>query len=160
MADWPCFSKFYITFPLDQLPSGAQVVSASLVLHQMGGSGTASNGQPPPSTLVQVMVEDEPWSPSALTWNSAPLASENVARAWVDPVVGCGAPSGIAWPCVPRTWDVSRAVAEAHAAGHPLRLVLYSADSDYSTGKYFTTADTGDWNASGRPTLVVQVAAP
>jgi hypothetical protein len=32
---------------------------------------------------------------------------------------------------------------------------LYSADDDYNSGKYFVSSDTGDWNATGRPTLQV-----
>jgi len=96
------------------------------------------------------MTVAEDWNEAALTWNNAPFAMENVSRAWVQPIEGCGAPGGIPWPCVPRTWDVSLAVAQAYAARTPLRLVLYSADSDYSTGKYFTSSYTGDWNAEGR----------
>jgi hypothetical protein len=51
---------------------------------------------------------------------------------------------------------VSGAVAQAYSAGQPLRLVLYSADDNYHSGKYFVSSDTDDWNAVGRPTLVVQ----
>jgi hypothetical protein len=56
---------------------------------------------------------------------------------------------------VPYTWDISRAVAAAYTAGGPLRLVLYSADSDYHSGKYFVSSDTQDWNETGRPTLQI-----
>ena len=155
ISDWPCFSKYYVTFPLDAVPSDKVIISATLTLHQIGNSGPASNGQPPPASLIQVMTVAEDWNEAALTWNNAPFAMENVSRAWVQPIEGCGAPGGIPWPCVPRTWDVSLAVAQANAARTPLRLVLYSADSDYSTGKYFTSSYTGDWNAEGRPTLQV-----
>jgi len=37
-----------------------------------------------------------------------------------------------------------------------LRLILYSADSAYHSGKYFVASDTGDWNLEGRPRLDVQ----
>ena len=59
------------------------------------------------------------------------------------------------WPGVERHWDLSGAVAEAYAAGKPLRLVLYEADMAYHSGKYFATSDTGEWNAQGRPKLKV-----
>jgi hypothetical protein len=61
-----------------------------------------------------------------------------------------------AWPGIPWTWDVGKAVADAYAEGQPLRLVLYSADSNYHSGKLFVTSDTGDWNAAGRPALRVE----
>ncbi|HYU74588.1 MAG TPA: hypothetical protein VEL31_18110, partial [Ktedonobacteraceae bacterium] len=45
------------------------------------------------------------------------------------------------------------ALADAYAAGQPLRLVFYSSDSAYNTGKYFFSSTIPDWNATGRPTL-------
>lgn len=155
ISDWPCFSKYYVTFPLSALPKGKVVVGATLSLHQMGNSGAASNGDQPAPSLIQVFTVGESWSEASITWNNAPLAQENVSQAIVGVIAGCGAADGIAWPCVPRTWDLSYAAAKAYAAGSPLRLALYSADNSYSSGKYFTSSDTGDWNAVGRPTLIV-----
>jgi hypothetical protein len=148
IADWPCFSKYYVTFPLGTVPSGKRIVSARLILHQFGGSGGGAQVALP--SLIQVSTADGGWSEGTLTWNTAPLARQNVARSWVDVFQG-----PIVWPGVERTWDVSGAVAEAYAAGTPLGLVLYEADDAYHSGKYFVTSDTGDWNATGRPTLEV-----
>jgi hypothetical protein len=145
LADWPCFSKAYITFPLNGLPPGKVVISARLTLYQFGGSDPS---QAKPS-LIQVSTVTEDWGATTLTWNSAPLAGENVAAAWVGLVADCD------WPCVPRVWDVSRAVSQAYQAGTPLRLALYSADNAYHSGKFFTTSETGDWNEVGRPTLTI-----
>ena len=156
IADWPCFSKFYLTIPLDSIPADARIQSADLLLHQMGNSGTASNGQLPPPSYIQVLTVGDDWNEQTITWNTAPYAVDTISRTWIEVIEGCGAPGGMAWPCVPRHFDVSRAVAEARAKGQPLRIVLYAADSDYSTGKYFITSDTGDWNAEGRPTLIVK----
>ena len=64
------------------------------------------------------------------------------------------------WPCTPREWDVSGAVASAYAHGTPLRLVLYSSDSDRHSGKLFSTSEAGDWNEAGRPTLFVNWGNP
>lgn len=151
VADWPCFSKAYLQFPLSGLPPGRTVVSATLTLYQFGGSDP-SQAQP---SLVQVLTVDRAWTESTLTWNDAPLAVENVSRAWVDPLPAAGVP----WPGAARTWDVSWAVSEAYRAGQPdLRLALYEADAAYHSGKYFTSADTGDWNTAGRPTLRVVLA--
>jgi hypothetical protein len=146
IADWPCFSKYYVTFPLDSLPRGQTIVAAELVLHQFG------NAQPADATpsLIQIHTVDQPWNERDLTWNNAPLAMENVGAGWVDPLV-----SSVDWPGIARRFDLSRAVAEAYAAGKPLRLAVYSADSDYHSGKYFVSSDTGDWNAAGRPTLLI-----
>ena len=145
VADWPCFSKYYVTFPLDALPSGKVVLSATLTLHQFGGSDP-SQAEP---SYIQVFTVGEAWDETTLTWNNAPLAVENVSAAWVDPTAFPG------WPGLPRQWDVTGAVAQAYAEGRPLRLVLYSADGPYHSGKYFVSSDTGDWNAEGRPTLTV-----
>jgi len=149
VADWPCFSRYYVTFPLDALPSGKVIVSATLTLHLWGGAGEGWDPGPQPS-LIQVLTVGQDWDESTLNWNNGPLAKENVSAAWVDPVDEYTGPPGI--PC---EWDVSRAVAEAYVLGAPLRLVLYEADGAYHSGKYFHSSDVGDWNAEGRPTLTI-----
>ena len=146
VADWPCFSRYYVTFPLDLVPPGKAILSATLTLHQFGGS-YPSQAQP---SLIQVLTVGEDWDDAALTWNNAPLAMENVGAAWVDPLAVFPG-----WPGVPREWDVSQAVAGAYATGEPVRLVLYEADSAYHSGKYFVSSNTPDWNAEARPTLTV-----
>jgi hypothetical protein len=156
VADWPCFSKFYITFPLEGVPAGKAILSAELTLYQFGSSGGGDFGDAPPS-LIQISTVNEDWDEATLTWNNAPLAAENVSQAWVDWV---DPSSPIQWPGYARTWDVSRAVAGAHASGKPLRLVLYSADSAMHSGKYFTSSDTQDWNQTGRPTLNITWGEP
>jgi hypothetical protein len=150
IADWPCFSKYYVIFPLNAIPPGKVILSATLTLYQMGHAGS----NPSPS-WIQVLTVREDWEERTLTWNQAPLAWENIGGTRVDPVR-----SWPGWPGIPYTWDVTRAVAEAYAAGQPLRLALYSADGDYDSGKYFVSSDTEDWNAKGRPTLTVQWGDP
>jgi hypothetical protein len=154
VADFPCFSRYYVIFPLDALPAGKVIISATLTLHQFGNAGGGSWGEAEPS-LIQVLTVAEDWDEETLTWNNAPLAVENVASAWVDPLS-----SFPGWPGVPREWDVSRATAQAYAAGLPLRLALYEADSAYHSGKYFVSSNTGDWNDEGRPTLTVTWGQP
>lgn len=151
VADWPCFSKYYATFPLDALSAGKVIVSATLTLHQFGGSGDPAQAVP---SLIQVLTVAEDWDDAVLTWNNAPLAVENVAVTWVDRAPFPG------WPGTPFSWDVSGAVVKAYASGEPLRLALYDADSVYNSGKYFISSNTGDWNASGRPTLRVLWGEP
>jgi hypothetical protein len=149
IADWPCFSKYYITFPLTALPQGKTIVSGTLIIYLFGGAGWGQYGQPP-DTYIQVFTVGEDWNEATVTWNNAPFAQENISGTWVQPM---SVP--LVWPGVPYTWDVSRAVAKAYANKTPLRLVIYSADGERHTGKYFSTSDVGDWDAGGRPTLNV-----
>jgi hypothetical protein len=85
VADWPCFSKFYLTFPLDPIPPGVEILSATLRLHLFGNSGQGWEPPPQPS-LIQALTVREDWDESTLTWNNAPLAFENFAATWVYPV--------------------------------------------------------------------------
>jgi hypothetical protein len=147
-ADWPCYARYYVTFPLESVPAGKVIVGATLTLHQYGNSGTFDLAQP---SWIQVMRANGGWDEGTITWNNAPQALENISAGWVTPVQ-----SMPAWPGIPWTWDVGKAVADAYAEGQPLRLVLYSADSNYHSGKLFVTSDTGDWNAAGRPALRVE----
>ncbi len=151
IADWPCFSKYYVTFPLDALPRGKIILSATLTLHLFGNAGETSA----PRSWIQTLVVDQDWDDRTLTWNNAPLASENLGGTWVDPVTNWPG-----WPGIPYRWDVTYTTAQAYAAGQPLRLVLYSADADYHSGKYFVSSDTGDWNAEARPTLTIVWGEP
>lgn len=147
MADWPCFAKYYVTFPLDGIPSGKVIISATLTLHQFGNAGEPGQAQP---SWIQALVASADWQENTITWNNALPAYENIGGAWVEPLA-----EHPGWPGVPRRWDVSYAVARAYSRGEPLRLVLYSADSAYHSGKYFVSSDTGDWNSEGRPRLEV-----
>lgn len=143
VADWPCFSKYYITFPLETVPVARRIISATLTLHHFGNAFPA---EAHPS-YIQVMTVADDWDEGAITWNNAPLATENFSGAWV-PVL----PDFPGWPGVARQWDVSLPVIEAYEAGAPLRLVLYSADGDYHSGKYFYSSEAGE---AGRPELRV-----
>lgn len=142
LGDWGCFSKYYITFLLDALPADQAIVTANLTMYHFGNS-LPSEAQP---SLIQVFTVDEDWNENTLVWNNAPLAVENVARTWVNPL-----PLGGAGQFV--TWDLSGAVAEAYANGQPLRLALYSADSARHSGKYFSSSET--FVPARRPTLEI-----
>jgi hypothetical protein len=150
VADWPCFSKMLFEFPLSALPAGKAIVSATLTVYQFGNSDPTQAQR----SLVQVLAIDEAWNEATVSWNTAPLAAENVSQSWVDPLPG----GPIVWPGTARTWDVSRAVAQSYGAQRgTIRLALYEGDAAYHSGKYFTSSDTGEWNAVGRPTLTIVV---
>jgi hypothetical protein len=144
-SEWPCFSKAYITFPLDSLPTAKSIISATLTLHHSGNPGP-----PPGPAYIQVLSVDQSWDENTITWNNAPLARENLGGTWIPPVS-----EAQPYPGIPYDWDVSRAVAEAYAAGEPLRLAVYSSNSSKSNGRYFFSSDVEDLNAEGRPTLRV-----
>ncbi len=148
IADWPCFSKYYVTFPLDQLPNYKSVVSATLTMHLFGGS----DPRQATNSYIQTARMLNSWDETTITWNNAPGFLQNYTYTWVEPSVFPG------WPRIAYTWDVSQAVAEAQVEGVPLNLALYDADADYHSGKYFVTSDTGDWNEVARPTLRIAVA--
>lgn len=152
--DFPCFSKYYLTFPLNSLPASRKILKATLVLHQWGGSGDVIGGHPPQPSFIQIETLLHDFTPSTLTWNNAPQAYENVSTAWANPEADYTA-STIPWPKYERDWDVSRAVASAYAAGQPLRLALYDGATEYNSGLFFTTSETENWNANGRPTLII-----
>jgi len=154
VADWPCFSKIYITFPLNRVPAGKAILSAKLTLYQFGNAGGGDSG-PGQDSLIQALTVREDWDEDTLNWNNAPGAVENVSRSWVGWLA-----SQPAWPGAARTWDVSQATERAYSAGEPLRLVFYSADTERHSGKYFITSDTLDWNEEGRPTLEVVWGTP
>ena len=149
VADWPCFSKLYITFPLDAIPSGKVILSADLQLHLFGNSGEGAS-PPPQRSLVHVMTIQQSWQENSITWNNAPQPQENVSQSWVYPLDNFPG-----WPGIPYDWDLSAAVAAAYAAGKPLRIVLYSSDGAIHSGKYFVPSETGDWNQVARPTLFI-----
>lgn len=147
IGDWPCFAKYYVTFPITSIPVGKVILSATLTLHQYGNAGDPGQAQP---SWIQVLTAAEDWQEDTITWNNAPLAWENIGGRWVTPMQ-----VPLKWPGVAWSWDVSYAVANAYQSGSPVRLVLYEADSAYHSGKFFVSSDTGDWNVEGRPTLTV-----
>jgi hypothetical protein len=143
IADWPCFSKYFVTFPLDlEVPADRTFIRAELIMHQFGSAW----GQGMEPSWIQLLKVNDDWDETTLTWNNAPLAVENLSGTWAEP-------GSADWPGIPRTWDVSKGVIEALAEGKPLHLALYSADGAYHSGRYFSSSDTGDWNATARPTL-------
>jgi hypothetical protein len=142
IADWPCFSKFYITFPISAVPSGYTIISATMTMSLFGTAGGGDWGDPPDSYIEVLTVRDD-WNEASLTWNNAPLASENISGTWVPPVAGN------------YHWDVSKAVDQAYQAGVPLKLAVYSIDGERHSGKYFYSSDSNDWNGEIRPTLQI-----
>jgi hypothetical protein len=145
IADWPCYARYYVQFPLDAIPAGKVIQSAELILHQFGGSDPAQAVR----SNIQVFAVAESWDEAALNWNNAPLAYENLGATTVDVLAAFPG-----WPGVAYAWNVTRAVRQSYADGGGwVRLALYSADSAYHSGKYFVSADAEDWNAAARPTL-------
>lgn len=146
--DWPCFSKYFVTFPLGDIPAGKVILSAELSLYQFGNAGQGSTPTPQP-TLIQVAAVDGAWSEGSITWNNSPQIQENYATAWAGTIPAGGDGFFV-------TWDVSRAVADAFASGGPLRLSLYTADANRNSGKYFVSSEGAMSHPERRPTLTVE----
>jgi uncharacterized repeat protein (TIGR01451 family) len=149
IADFPCFSKSFLRFHLDSIPQGKIIISATLSIHQWSNARW-EEAQP---SLIWLLAVDENWEEYTLTWNNAPLARENLTATWVNVITPDNNPG---WPGVRYDWDATKAVAEAYAAGRPLNIALYTADTHFHSSKYFTSSETDDWNVEGRPTLTVQ----
>ena len=155
IADWPCFAKYYISFPLNLVPANKIILSATLVLHQFGGSGDPGQALP---SLIQISTVSPAWDEKTISWNNAPIPLENVSSAWVDVPSNLNA---LPWPKQARQWNVTTAAINAYAKGAPLSIALYEADSAYHSGKYFTSSETpADWNLAGRPTLLITWGNP
>jgi hypothetical protein len=146
IEDWPCFSKYYITFPLNALPANRSILSATLTMYHFGNAG-GGDYEPAQASYLQVFEVGQNWAENTITWNNAPPAGQNMGGTWVQPLTQT-AP----WPGVPVTWDVSLAAARAYRNGLPLRLALYSADTAMHSGKYFYS---GNADEAGRPKLTV-----
>jgi len=159
VADWPCYSKAYLKFPLDKIPTGKAIISATLTLSQSGGSTLDDPANPAYRSYIQIFSISEDWSESTLTWNNAPLAKENLTGTWIEPIRFPPAPNE--WTKLPaRVWDVTQVVAEAYAARQTANLAMYEADEHINSGKQFVGSDTPDWNAYNRPVLKVIFGNP
>ncbi|MCS6798363.1 MAG: DNRLRE domain-containing protein [Myxococcota bacterium] len=161
-ADWPCFARAYVRFPLDAVPDGAVVLSARLVLHH---KQPTSGGDEGVWSLVHAFDVDstlrgssEPWTEADLSWNLAPLPVENLAASWGDR-------TGVTdrgWDALPPwSWDVTRAV-RRRLAERRVSFALQPSDVEYHTGKEFVRSeDFPDWgNPEQRPRLEVTFADP
>jgi hypothetical protein len=140
------------------------LVNATLHLHHGMPTGGGDQGEWSLMQAFQVAgtLADgrTPWTRDNISWNNAPLMLENCAGFWGDRT----GMMETGWDALPRwSWDVSRAVARALEAGDPdVSFALYSADSEYHTGKQFIhSGDFGDWSdATQRPLLELQLAEP
>jgi hypothetical protein len=157
IADWPCYSKYYVIFPINGIPQGKTILSATMTLHQYGNSGTCGDDIfQPYHSLIQVGTTETDWSEATLNWNNAPILLENVSRTWVEPL--CAFPG---WPGVANNWDLTNAVQKVYSSNQTdISLAVYSADGAYHSGKYFSTSETPDWNAAGRPRLEIVYGIP
>lgn len=151
IADFTCFSKSFLRFYLDGIPPDKTIVSATLTLHHWGNANP-SEAQP---SLIQFLTVDNTWEEYGVTWNNGPLARQNLSATWVEPLTEFPG-----WPGIPYNWDATQAVAEAYAAGEPLSIAMYTADTNFHSSKYLTSSETGDWNEEGRPKLTVVWGEP
>ncbi len=146
---FPFFNKSFLRFSLDAIPPGKEIISATLTLQHWGNAGQRSSLAE--ASWVSLYTISDDWQEMSITWNNAPLAQENIAAAWIEPLA-----SFPGWDNTPfYNWNATQAVSQAYAAGEAANLAIYSSDSARDTSKYLTSSETGDWNQAGRPTLTV-----
>ncbi len=150
IGDFPCWSKSYLRFGLGGIPPGKVIISATLTLHLWGNAGYTPSLSLP--SYIHLFTVAEDWDEHTITWNNAPMAKENLTATWVYPRTD----QEDDFPGIPYTWDATQAVAEAYAAGRPLNVALYTADTNFDSSKYFVSSDANsDWVPEGKPTLRV-----
>ena len=111
VADWPCFSKYFVTFPLDRLPDGKAVVSATLTMHLFGNSGQGGDAR----TAAVANPGADGCGGSGRGSNH--LEQRTACLGKREFSVGGPGSRVPGWPGVPYVWDVSRAVAAAYCKG-------------------------------------------
>jgi len=141
------------------IPSDHAVTRADLVLHHFGGDTNEDPGTPGFEVMtspVQVHRIEGDWIDLPLddcvTWNTAPLAAENVGYGEVEPIPEGGDRRDV-------SFDVTPLVARAVLRSEPLSIALYGADTTANTGKYFVSSE-GGWEAANHPHLVVRHGPP
>lgn len=141
------------------VPAGNVVTHATLVLHHFGGDANEDPGTPGFDVLtspVQVHRLEQGWSDQPLetcvTWNTSPLAAENVGYGEVTPIASHEDRRDV-------VFDVTPLVARAVIRDEPLNIALYGADTTANTGKYFVSAE-GGWEDANLPHLVIRHGAP
>ena len=151
---FPCYNKSYLRFALNSLPPGKVIISATLTLHHWGGADVAAGT----SSYVWLSSVTDTWDEMTIHWNNAPLAQENFSMTRIPPKT-----TELEWPGDPYTWDATKAVAEAYAAGQPVSFAMYDSTTGRDSSKYLTSSETGlgdppdywNWNIEGRPKLTI-----
>jgi hypothetical protein len=157
-----CFfarSLFYYDLA-GQVPEGNVVTRAELQLFHFGGDSNEDPGTPGFDVLtspVQVHRLEGPWLDlpldQAVTWNTAPLAAENVGYGEITPSIRAGTNGKYV------TFDVTPLAARAVLRGEPLNFALYGADTSANTGKYAVSAE-GGWEPANHPQLTIVHGKP
>lgn len=155
------FSRTLLSWDLvAAIPAGEVVTGAELRMFHFGGDTDEDPGDPSfevQTSRIQAHRLEGAWTDLPLeqgvTWNTAPVAAENVGYGEVTPEI----PAGSNGKTV--SFDLTPMVARAVARGEPLSLALYGADWTANTGKYFVSSE-GGWQPSDRPTLIVRHGPP
>lgn len=135
VGDFPCWSKSYLRFGLNDIPPGKVILSATLTLHLWGNAGYVPSQAPPSYTHLFTVTEE--WDEHTIVWNNAPMAKENLTAIWVYPRTD----QRPDFPGIPYTGDATQAVAEAYAAGKPLNIAFYTSDTNFDSSKYYISSD-------------------
>jgi hypothetical protein len=142
------FSRALLRYDLSsRVPPGSVVVRATLNLYHDGGDAASPSDGPDfavQRSPMQVHRLEGDWTDTPLTgtvtWNTAPLAAENVGFGLVE----TRTPEQV-------QLDITPLVARAVLRGEPLNMALYGADTTPNSGKYFVASE----ESGNNPTLSV-----
>jgi hypothetical protein len=156
VADWPCYSRSYIKFPIASVPmiQNKKIKSARLGVWMLGNNGSYNTYH----MLTHVFTIDPgQWkSRNTATWNNAANLLENISGTWVSQISNSNVPPGVnRWAKESGVvklvmWDISKTVAEALAQEKTsLDLGLTITGSDMHMGFY--AAAEGHWANAYNP---------
>jgi hypothetical protein len=181
VTDWPCGGESIWRFPLDALPAGAEVVSATVTWRHFGNPGYGPGYSPDGTqdTRYQVWEVTDWWDEGeayyqdqiyngktltrtlvvsmGITFDSAPVGRENVSSFVVRPIdISCEGK----WYCnpgVPVSADVTELVRRAAAAGRPwASFKLNTAAGQYHSDKFVWTREA----PQQQPLIVIRYSLP
>jgi hypothetical protein len=144
LADWPCYSKTYLKFPVSSVSelTGKKIKSAKLSMWMLGNNGSFNDYK----MLTHIFtINPQDWQTKAsATWNNAPQALENITATWVAQKP---AYATYKWKKedgqIPLyQWDVSKAFADAKSQNQSsLYLGMYITGVEMHQGFHLAPRD-------------------
>jgi hypothetical protein len=134
-------SRSYLQFDLSSIPSGADVVSASLTLLHAGYYNQLN-------ITTQCFLVTQAWDESTITWDTQPTFDSNVSSSSLNFYTGSGGQ---------RTWDVKNIVSNWISTGVNNGLVLKQTDTAWAEAIFYSSDNS---SANDRPKLTITYNLP
>lgn len=146
--DWPCFSRYMIWFDIPVGLDRKMVSNATIIMHQFGEAGHAwphNSLEFIPDSNIQAIWVEQPEPP--YTWNNTPEIKAHLSTTYVP-----SRNEVFVNPPVAHEFDITYAI--KNADGNRVAILLYSADWDIHSGKYFY----GSYADVYRPEISIEVS--